>query len=126
MATLGHASQWLVGANWTGAAQQSILVEWWHDGTALSDVEWDDWSARNVALAVRAALPHVPAGLLRGIGGNLAWQASPFAAMNLRRDNLFVRLAWQPEHWLVTLDALLTPADRGRVLTAGQIGRAHV
>jgi hypothetical protein len=39
--TLGGASQWLVGANWTGAAQQSVIVEWWHDGTALSDADWD-------------------------------------------------------------------------------------
>ncbi len=97
VATLGHATQWLLGANWTGAAQQSVLVEWWHDGTA----------------------PGVPAGLLRGVGGNLGWQASPFAATNLRRDNLFVRLAWQPEHWLFTVDALVTPADHGRVVTAG-------
>jgi hypothetical protein len=119
VATLGHASQWLIGANWTGAQQQSVLVEWWHDGTALSDAEWDRWTARNAALVARGAQAGLPAGLLRGIGGNLAWQATPFGAMNLRRGNLFVRLAWQPEHWLVSFDTLFTPADRGRVLTAG-------
>ncbi|HEX6705655.1 MAG TPA: hypothetical protein VF169_12905 [Albitalea sp.] len=109
--TLGGASQWLVGANWTGAAQQSVIVEWWHDGTALSDGAWDAWSARNAALAAGAAPPVA-------LAGNLAWQASPLGATSLRRDNLFVRLAWQPEHWLITLDALVTPADRGRVVTA--------
>ncbi|MFI4932227.1 MAG: hypothetical protein ACHP83_18430, partial [Burkholderiales bacterium] len=37
----------------------------------------------------------------------------------LRRDNLFVRLAWQPDHWLLSADALVTPADRGRIVTLG-------
>jgi len=117
--TQGGASQWLLGASWTGASQQSVLVEWWHDGTALSDAQWDAWRARNGALAGLATRPGLPASLQRGIAGNLAWQASPFAATSLRRDNLFVRLAWQPEHWLLTLDALVTPADRGRIVTAG-------
>jgi hypothetical protein len=116
--TLGRASQWLVGANWTGGAQQSVLVEWWHDGSALSDAQWDAWHTRNTALAAFTRQANLPAPLLRGIAGNLAWQATPFDTSNLRRDNLFVRLAWQPEHWLVTLDALATPADRGRVVTA--------
>lgn len=112
--TLGGASQWLVGATWTGAQQQSLIVEWWHDGTALPDAAWDAWRARNDTLA--ALGPPIPSF---AIAGNLAWQASPFAASSLRRDNLFVRLAWQPDHWQLTLDALVTPADRGHVVTAG-------
>jgi len=32
---------------------------------------------------------------------------------------VFVRLAWQPDHWLLSLDALVTPADRGRTVTLG-------
>ncbi|TMH11406.1 MAG: hypothetical protein E6H65_09815 [Betaproteobacteria bacterium] len=119
VSTLGGTSQWLVGANWTGALQQSVIAEWWHDGTALSDAEWDAWNSRNAALVARGAQAGLPAGLLRGVGGNLAWQASPFAAQNLRRDSLFVRLAWQPDHWQFTLDALITPSDRGRIVTAG-------
>jgi hypothetical protein len=111
--TLGRTSQWLIGAHWTGAAQQSVMVEWWHDGTALSDAGWDAWATRGASLAAMTAGPP------RGIGGNLAWQASPFAAANLRRENLFVRLAWQPGPWTLSLDALITPADRGRVVTAG-------
>jgi hypothetical protein len=119
VATLGGTSQWLLGASWTGAVQQSVLVEWWHDGTTLSDAGWDAWRTRNAALAAFAAQPGVPPSLRRGLAGNLAWQASPLAAMNLRRDNVFVRLAWQPEHWLLTLDVLAAPADRGRTVTAG-------
>ncbi|MCW5635587.1 MAG: hypothetical protein KIT17_19775 [Rubrivivax sp.] len=111
-ATLGGAAMWLVGASWTGAEQQSLIVEYWHDGTALPDADWDHWAVRNAALAASPA----PAGAR---AGNLAWQATPFAAPSLRQDNLFVRAAWQPERWLLTLDALFAPADHGRIVTAG-------
>ena len=111
-ATLGGASQWLLGASWTGAAQQSLLVEAWHDGTAPSRAQWRDWNARNAALAGFAAtLPQAAAG-------NLAWQAAPMNGASLQRDNLFVRLAWQPEAWTFSLDALYHPADHGLMLTA--------
>lgn len=110
--TLGGASQWLLGAAWTGRAQQSLLVEWWHDGTALGDAQWDAWSSRSRALA---ALPGLPPAV---VAGNLAWQASPFAAANLRRDNLTLRAAWQPAPWTFALDLLLTPKDNGRGVTA--------
>ena len=111
-ATLGGTSQWLLGASWTGAAQQSLLVEWWHDGTALTDAAWADWAARNQALAALQGPPPI------AVAGNLAWQATPLAAGSLRRDNLFVRAAWQPDHWLLSLDALVTPRDGGRIVTA--------
>jgi len=109
--TLGHAGQWLVGAQWTGTAQQSLMVEAWHDGTALSDADWRSWGQRNTALL------HSPAPAVAR-AGNLAWQTTPFAAPNLRQDNLFVRAAWQPEAWTLSVDALLHPSDRGRVITA--------
>jgi len=113
-ATLGGTGQWLLGGQWTSASQHSLLLEWWHDGTALPDAGWERWRERNAALAATAgrAGGRIPAA------ANLAWQADAFAAASLRRDNLFVRLAWQPEHWLWTLDALATPADRGRIVTA--------
>ncbi len=109
--TLPGGNQWLAGASWTGQQQQSVLVEAWHDGTALADAAWDDWFARNRALADSAAPPIARAA-------NLAWQATPFDTISLRRDNLYVRLAWQPTPWLFSLDALVTPADRGRIVTA--------
>lgn len=118
-ATLGGTGQWLVGAQWTGALQQSVLVEAWHDGTALADAAWDGWAARNQALAAFAARPGLPAAAIAGAAGNLAWQASPWDTPSLRRDNLFLRLAWQPGHWQLTLDALWQPADGGRIVTAG-------
>lgn len=108
--TRGGRSQWLLGGQWTGEQRQSLLVEWWRDGTALADDDWQRWRQRNAALAQAAPAP--------AAAGNLRWQAEPMQAANLRRENLFVRLAWQPEGWLLSLDALATPADRGRVVTA--------
>ncbi len=112
MATQGGASQWLLGLSWTGQLQQGLMIEAWHDGTALADPDWKAWLARNGALAASPA----PAAAR---AGNLAWQGAPLDAPNLRRDNLFVRLSWQPDPWQLTLDVLLHPADRGLVTTAG-------
>jgi hypothetical protein len=119
--TQGGASQWLIGGQWTGTAQQSLLLEYWHDGSAPSDAQWSGWQARNDALrALAAARP----ALASAAAGNLAWQATPFDGASLRRDNLFLRLAWQPTDWPAgswqwTLDMLYHPADAGRIVTAG-------
>ena len=117
MQTLGGGSAWLLGAQWTGGPRLSVLAEAWHDGRALSDRDWDDWARRNAVLRGLAGQT-ADAALRAGAIGNLAWQATPLDAPSLRRDNLFLRLAWQPEDWTLSFDALVTPADRGRVLTA--------
>lgn len=113
-----HASvrggQQLVGATWTAENQLSLLVEAWHDDTALTDAQWAAWSARNQAL---------PLGLARGVpaaavAGNLALQGQSFGvASNLRRDSVFVRLGWQHERWQPAWDLLYTPADQGFITT---------
>ncbi|MBP6902194.1 MAG: hypothetical protein KBC73_19045 [Burkholderiaceae bacterium] len=109
-------AQWLIGAQWTGEARQSLLVEAWRDGTALPDAQWRDWGLRTAALARLADQQPALAG---AVAGNLAWQATPFNAASLRRDNLFARLAWQPEGWQLSLDGLWQPEDGGRIVTAG-------
>jgi hypothetical protein len=91
-ATRAGGTQWLVGGQWTGGPNLSLLAEAWHDGSALSDEAWRRWGARNAALAALATQP----ARRRAAAGNLAWQASPLDAPNLRRDNLYLRLAWQP------------------------------
>lgn len=109
----GH--QLLVGGTWTTASQLSLLLEAWHDDTALTDAQWSAWTARNQSL---------PLWLSRGVpvaavAGNLAWQGNAFSvANNLRQDNLFARLSWQHERWQTALDALYTPADQGVISTA--------
>jgi hypothetical protein len=118
-ATRGSATQWLLGASWTGRQQQSLLAEGWHDGTALPDAEWDRWQARNTVLAATAAGDGTPQGLRTALAGTLAWQATPFAATSLRRDNLFLLAAWQPGPWQLWADLLHTPADGGRACSTG-------
>jgi hypothetical protein len=110
----GGAAQWLLGGQWTVAQQWNLLMEAWHDGTALADDEWDAWRARNLALAQAAAggAPALPAA------ANLAWQATPLQNTSLRRRNVFVRGAWQDGPLTVSLDVLMTPQDRGRIVTA--------
>ena len=113
-ATLGRTGQALVGAQWTGTHRVSLLAELWYDGTAPADGAWRQWSDRNVALVAAAAqgAPTLP------VAGNLAWQASALDTPNLQRRNLFLRSAWTDGPWQLSLDALLMPADRGRVITA--------
>jgi len=115
---LNSGGQWLIGGTWTNESQVSLLLEAWHDDTALSDAQWDAWRNRNQGL---------PVWLSRGVptaavAGNLAWQASALgAASNLRQDNLFARLSWQHERWQTALDLLYSPADQGLTATASMV-----
>ncbi len=112
-ADTGAATQALVGGTWTYGAW-STLLEWWWDGTALSDAQWDEWNARNAALQRLAALG-APGS---AVAGNLAWQLEPFSARsNLRRQNLLLRQSWQDGAWSAALEWLYTPVDRGSVAT---------
>ena len=112
-ATRRGGGQWLLGGQWTGGPSLSLLLEAWHDGSALSDSDWRQWQHRNRALAAVAADP-----ARRGAAaGNQAWQATPFDADNLRRDNVYARLAWQPTDWTWAIDTLFSPADRGRIVS---------
>lgn len=115
----GHTGQWLLGGTWTGSEQQSLLIEAWHDGTAPSDGQWRAWQQRSAGLVQLATLPGLPAVARAGLAGNLAWQATPLQGNSLRQDNGFVRLAWQPDPWQFSIDALVQPSDRGHSLSAG-------
>ena len=110
--------QVLIGGTWTSESQISLLVEAWHDDTAMTDAQWNSWSARNQGLPLWAARG-VPAA---AVAGNLAWQGNAFSvSKNLRQDNLFVRLSWQQDRWQTALDVLYTPADQGSIATASVI-----
>ena len=110
--------QVLIGGTWTSENQISLLVEAWHDDTALTDSQWNSWSTRNQALPLWAARG-VPAA---AVAGNLAWQGNAFSvSKNLRQDNLFARLSWQQDRWQTALDMLYTPADQGSITTLSAI-----
>ncbi|MEW6707103.1 MAG: hypothetical protein AB1430_19825 [Pseudomonadota bacterium] len=116
LATQGAATQWLLGFSWTNEQQLSLLGEAWHDGTALSDDHWSHWLQRCQGLLAAGRLAPAPLRTLHA--ANAAWQATPWRSPNLRRDNLFLRLAWQHEAWQPALDMLFTPRDAGRTWTA--------
>jgi hypothetical protein len=112
---LGAGQQILVGGTWTNEAQVSLLVEAWHDDTALTDAQWSAWTARNQALPLWLAR-RVPAS---AVAGNLAWQGNAFGVSNsLRQDNVYARLSWQHDRWQPALDVLYMPADQGVITTA--------
>jgi hypothetical protein len=112
---LGAGQQILVGGTWTNEAQVSLLLEAWHDDSALTDAQWSAWTARNQALPLWLAR-RVPA---IAVAGNLAWQGNAFGVSNsLRQDNVFARLSWQHDRWQTALDVLYTPADQGVIATA--------
>ena len=113
-----HTAQVLLGGSWTTAEQLSLLAEAWWDGTALSNAQWSQWATRNRTLAALAGSGPPAAA----VAGNLAWQGSAFsAAGNLRRSNVYARLSWTWEKWQPALDVLVTPADRGRIVTASLV-----
>ena len=47
---LHGTTQALIGANWTGENKLSLMAEAWFDGTAPSNAQWSQWSARNASL----------------------------------------------------------------------------
>lgn len=111
--TLGPARQALLGLTWTDAAQHSLLLEGWWDGSAPADADWQRWTARTAALQTAGATPGLPAATRIGTAAHLAWQTTPLAGQNLRRRNLYLRAAWQPEAWTLAADLLVTPSDAG-------------
>lgn len=117
MLTQGKTAQALVGATWTAENKLSLMAEWWYDSTAPSNAQWDAWNTRNRQL-VQSWFPGGPDALRRAVAGNLGWQAQAFGGQSLRRNNVFVRVAWDVEGWQPSFDVLYMPADRGRVLTA--------
>jgi hypothetical protein len=114
-ATVRHVAQVLAGGTWTNAAQLSLLAEAWWDGAARSGAQWEAWRTRNATLVAERHAPVPPAA----VAGNLGWQARAVGdTTSVRRANLFARASWTSGPWQPALDVLLTPEDRGHVLTA--------
>ncbi|HET7795638.1 MAG TPA: hypothetical protein VFL64_19785, partial [Rhizobacter sp.] len=117
VATRNNCAQALVGGTWTAENRLSLMAEFWYDGTAASNAQWDDWQARNAQITA-AWVNGGPAALRRGVAGNLAWQSQAFAGQSLRRSNVYLRASWDHEGWQPSLDVLYMPADGGRMVTA--------
>ena len=107
-----YVSQLLLGANLTTEDQHSFFLEYWYDGSARSQSDWQQWLQHNQRLQIIAK----QAGWQTAAAANLAWQNTAFtAASNLRRHNLFARWSHQQEAWLTAIDVLWMPEDGGRI-----------
>ena len=101
--------QSLVGLNWTGENQLSLIAEYWHDSRSLRSAEWASWRTR---------AENLPAWLPKEArSGSLADLAGAFNNPNLRRDNLLLRASWTDNVWSPAIDLVYTPVDHGRVTT---------
>lgn len=104
----------VLGAQWTGGAW-SILGEAWYDADAYSYAEWK----RLDALTARQ---HGLTGIVptSAVNGNIAWSSPAYLPINLLRENLLLRVAYDNGDGLKPYAELLsTPRDGGRVLTLG-------
>lgn len=111
----GSTVQASVGGTWTGESGFGWLVEAWYDGTAWRAEDWANLQRLAAAQAALLGAPGVPEAAVRG---NLAFNARAFERPNLQRENVLVRWSYDGEYWDAAVDVLVTPRDRGSVITA--------
>lgn len=126
----GAATLALAGLTWSGARQQTVILEAWWDGTAPSAAEWSDAMARTATLQQLFVIASMTPDAMAGVAGNLAWQTTPMSSpygQGLHRQNLYLRGSWQPDiapAWTLSLDALRHPEDGGWLAGAGAVWQA--
>jgi hypothetical protein len=105
----------VAGGQWTGESGWTMLVEAWYDGDAYRRADWqrlDTLTARQ-----RAAAAFAPG---TAIDGNIAWSSQAYLTTNLLRENLLARLSYDDrDGFKPYAELLLTPSDRGLVMTVG-------
>jgi hypothetical protein len=109
-----HGLKAVLGGQWTDASGWSVLAEAWYDADAYSLAEWRRLDA--LTASQRAMVGLVPATV---IAGNVAWSSQAYQVTNLLRENLLLRLAYDEEGFKPYAEVLVTPRDRGRVVTVG-------
>lgn len=104
----------LLGMNWSTESGYTLLLEMWHDGSAMSRSEWQQLFA--LATDQRALLGSAPDA---AVYGNLAWDSAAFQAASLLRDNAMLRISYDGGRFDPWFDLLSTPEDGGYVATLG-------
>jgi hypothetical protein len=104
----------LLGMTWTTESAYTLLLEVWHDGSAMSRSEWK--KLFTLATDQRALLGTAPD---RAVYGNLAWDSAAFQSTSLLRYNAMLRVSHDGDRFDPRLDILITPEDGGYVLTLG-------
>lgn len=107
----------VAGAQWTGEAGWSALVEAWYDPDAYTRAQWNQLDA--LTASQRALAGIAPAA---AIAGNAGWSSQAFLAPDLLRENLLLRIAYDDRDGFKPYAELLTtPRDGGRVATLGAV-----
>ncbi len=104
----------LLGMNWSTESGYTLLLEMWHDGSAMSHSEWRQLFL--LAADQRTLLGSAPDAV---VYGNLAWDSTAFQAASLLRDNAMLRISYDGERIDPWFDFLTTPEDSGYVVTLG-------
>lgn len=104
----------LLGMTWSTESGYTLLLEVWHDGSAMRRSEWQQL----FSLAVdQCALLGTASDAV--VYGNLAWDSAAFRTSSLLRDNAMLRLSYDGEEFDPWFDLLTTPEDGGYVVTLG-------
>ncbi len=104
----------LLGMTWSTESGYTLILEAWHDGSAMSRKDWQ--KLFDVASSQRALLGDAPDA---AVYGNLAWDSAAFQSTSLLRDNVMLRVSYDGERFDPWFDILTTPEDGGYVLTLG-------
>lgn len=111
----GGGMKIVAGAQWTGEAGWSALIEAWYDADAYSREQWRRLDA--LTASQRALAGIVPAAAL---AGNAGWSSQAYLAPDLLRDNLLLRIGYDDRDGFKPYAELLTtPSDGGCVATLG-------
>lgn len=103
----------VVGFTWTPGLDLSLLGEAWLDPGGDPPATWR--ARRRLAEEQRDAGERgAPAG---AVAGNLAWGLGAYDRPALLRENLLLHASLTLGRWAPAVDWLVTPADRGWVLT---------
>lgn len=115
-----HGLQWLLGLSWTALNGSTLLLEYWHDDFAYSEQEWQQLMQLNQQQQALAGLAPQQA-----IDGNTAYNRGYYRVRNVLPENLLLRLSHSGGDLEPALELLITPEDRGYVLSASAVYRLN-
>lgn len=102
----------LIGMTWSNVEGYTLIVEAWHDGSAMTRSEWK--KLFTLADAQRSLLGTAPDA---AVYGNLAWDSAAWQGNSLLPQNLLLRLSHDGDKFDPWIDLLVTPEDGGYVAT---------
>ncbi len=106
--------QLLTGLSWSNLSNHSLIVEYWYNGMAYSDKQWDQLfklAAQQQNLLNNTQLPQSI------IHGNIAWTAAATQTQALAQHNVMLQWSYDADYWKPTANILLSPVDKSSMIT---------